>query len=131
MGAVSPRLEFAEGTVKFLPRLVFRWRFPRRSRSPLCQLHGRASYISRSVSQGLLLALASLALFSLRSFGQDNAKNAEVSPMEAVLQLHLPHRDGVASMYYSACCTERAVEIQKSVQDMIAFYSSFLPTTME
>jgi hypothetical protein len=42
--------------------------------------------------------------------------------MEAALQLHLPHRDGVASMYCSACCTERAVEIQNSVQDMIALY---------
>jgi hypothetical protein len=85
-------------------------------------LHGRTSRISRGVSQGLLLALASLALFSLRSIGQDNAKKVEVPPMEAVLQLHLPHRDGIASMYYSACCTERAVEIQKSLQDMIAFY---------
>jgi hypothetical protein len=42
--------------------------------------------------------------------------------MEAVLRLHLPHRDGVATLYYSPCCSERAFEIQKSVQDMIAFY---------
>jgi hypothetical protein len=102
IGAVSPRLEFAEGTVKFLPRLVFRRHFPRRSSASLCQLHGRTSCISRSVSQELLLALASLALFSLRSFGQYNSKKAAGSPMEAGLQLHLPHRDGVASMYSRA-----------------------------
>jgi hypothetical protein len=42
--------------------------------------------------------------------------------MEAVLQLHFPHHDGVASLYYSACCSERAFEIQKSVQDLLAFY---------
>jgi hypothetical protein len=73
-------------------------------------------------SQRLLIALVALVLLSPRSFGQDSSKKAEVSPLEAVLQSHLPHRDGVVSLYYSACCSERAFEIQKSVQDMIAFY---------
>jgi hypothetical protein len=65
-----------------------------------------------------------LAAFLLlpRSFGQDSPKKPEVSAMEAVLGLHAPHRDGTVSLYYSACCAARAFEIQKAVQDYLAFY---------
>jgi hypothetical protein len=108
--------------VTFLPGLGFRGRFPRRLWSAIRQRHAGTNSTSSSVSQELLLALVALALLSPRSFGQESSKKAEVSQMEAVLRLHLPHRDGVATLYYSPCCSERAFEIQKSVQDMIAFY---------
>jgi hypothetical protein len=112
------KLELTEETVTFHPRLVFRRRFPRRCGSAFRQQHVGTNSTSSSASQGLLLALVALALLSPRSFGQESSKKAEVSPMEAVLRLHLPYRNGVAS----ACCIERAIEIQKSVQGMIAFY---------
>ena len=66
--------------------------------------------------------LVTLALLPPHSFGQEGSKKAEVSPMGAVLGLHLPHRDGVASLYYSPCCADRAIETQESIRDFIAFY---------
>jgi hypothetical protein len=71
-------------------------------------------------------ALIAMALLSPRSFGQESAKKADVSPMEAVLRLHLSNREGLASLYYSACCRDRAVELQESVRDFIAFYKDKL-----
>jgi hypothetical protein len=67
-------------------------------------------------------SLIGLALLLPSSFGQGSSNGAEVSPVEAVFRLHLAHRDGVASLHYSACCRERAIEIQNSVQDLMAFY---------
>jgi hypothetical protein len=108
--------------VKFLPRLVFRQHSPRQCGSALRQRQVGMNSNSSSFSQRLLPVLVALVLLASRSFGQDSSNKAEVSPMEAVLGLHLPHRDGVVSLYYSACCSERAAEIQKSVQDMLVFY---------
>jgi hypothetical protein len=111
--------------VTVLSSLVFRRRSHLQYGSALRQPHVGTN--SSIFSHGLLLAPVALILVVLvllppRSFEQESSKKAEVSPLEAVLRLHLPHRDGVASLYYSACCRERAIEIQKSAQDFLAFY---------
>lgn len=110
----------------FLPRLVFRRQSPRRFGFALRQWHVGTNFRSSGASQTLLLALFSFVLLSPRAFGQESSKKAEVSPIEAVLRLHLPHQDGIAPLYYSVCCKERAIEIQESVQDELAFYKEKL-----
>ncbi len=67
------------------------------------------------------------ALVAVRAGYAEPAKpGSSVDPMSIVLGLNLPHHDGVAPLYYSACCRERAFEIQKTLQDMGVFYKEKL-----
>jgi hypothetical protein len=72
------------------------------------------------------VVLLALVLSSPHSFGQQDSKTAVATPVEAVLRLHLDHREGVVPLYYSACCRERALEFQKALEDLIAFYKERL-----
>jgi hypothetical protein len=74
----------------------------------------------------LMKALVAAALLLPHTFGQEAPKKAEVSPLEAVRRLKLRSRDGVAHLYYSACCANQAVKIQASLEDFIAFYKDRL-----
>jgi hypothetical protein len=106
----------------FLPRLAFRRRFYRECESCFVNSGQAWTYFSIGAFPGLVLALVVLALLSPRSSGQGGSKTTAVTPMEAVLRLHLPQRAGAVTLYYSACCRERGIEIQNAVQGFIAFY---------
>lgn len=71
----------------------------------------------------ILSALAA-ALSCNFCFAQNS--KPEISQIVAVQRLHLPHQAGAVPLYYSPCCRERATEVQRRLQDMLAFYKAKL-----
>lgn len=74
--------------------------------------------------RALILSALAPALSCTLCFAQSS--KPEISPLEAVQQLHLPHQAGAVPLYYSPCCRERAADVQYRLQDMLAFYKEKL-----
>src|SRR6202008_3962394 len=50
----------------------------------------------------------------------------EFGALESVKNLSLPNRSGKVDLYYSACCRERAIEVQNTLEDYLRFYEEKL-----
>src|SRR5579859_1390679 len=50
----------------------------------------------------------------------------EFAALDAVKCLKLPNRPGEVEVYYSTCCRERAIEVQKNLEDYLRFYEKSL-----
>lgn len=74
-----------------------------------------------------IVLLCFTALLAVRAIYAESPQTAQsADPLAIVLRLHLPRHNGVAPLYYSACCPERAFEVQKKLQDMKVFYKEKL-----
>jgi hypothetical protein len=84
--------------------------------------------IERSTSDGskLLVILVALVLLSLPSTGQQGSNTSGATPLEVVRQLNLPNQEGVVPLYYSGCCRQRALEVQKALENFTSFYKEKL-----
>jgi hypothetical protein len=84
--------------------------------------------IERSTSDGskLPVILVALVLLSLPSTGQQGSNTSGATPLEVVRQLNLPNQEGVVPLYYSGCCRQRALEVQKALEGFTSFYKEKL-----
>jgi len=73
----------------------------------------------RRVSWAILVAI--LLSFVSRSVAQQG-----YSDREALLKLKLSNQPGEIPVYYSACCRERALEVQAALEDGLRFYKEKL-----
>lgn len=71
------------------------------------------------------LSAMALAVTSLLC-GSHALAQQDFAALQAVKNLNLPNRPGEVELYYSACCEERAVEIQKTLEDYLRFYAEKL-----
>ena len=76
------------------------------------------------MSHRRLFAMA-LAATSLM-FGWHARAQQEFAALQAVKNLNLSSRPGEVELYYSACCEERALEIQNTLEDYLRFYAEKL-----
>ncbi len=60
------------------------------------------------------------------SCGCETKAQQEFAALEAVKNLKLPNRPGEVDLYYSACCKERAIEVQNTLADYLRFYEEKL-----
>lgn len=58
--------------------------------------------------------------------GCDAKAQQEFAALDAVKSLKLPNRPGNVEVYYSTCCRERAIEVQKTLEDYLRFYQEKL-----
>jgi hypothetical protein len=54
------------------------------------------------------------------------AAQSQSSALDAVAALKLPKRPRDVLLYYSACCRERAMEVQSALEDCVHFYKEKL-----
>ncbi|HEV3482261.1 MAG TPA: hypothetical protein VGR97_08020 [Candidatus Acidoferrales bacterium] len=108
------------------PHLFFRRRFPHQYGPAFSQRRVGTKSGPTSIFPRLLLVLVALTQLSPPSLGQQDSKKAPATPLEAVLQLNLPHHAGIVPVYYSSCCRERAFEIQNALESFASFYKEKL-----
>jgi hypothetical protein len=54
------------------------------------------------------------------------AAQSQSPTLDAVKGLKLPHQSGDVPLYYSACCRQRAMEVQSALEDCLHFYKEKL-----
>lgn len=78
--------------------------------------------IASVISLGFLLALT----IAIGSVGQQ-----PFAPLNALRKLRLPNQPGAVPVYYSACCQERAMQVQSVLADCVHFYKDKLGIDQE
>ncbi len=63
---------------------------------------------------------------ALIAHGCEAKAQQEFAALNAVKNLKLPNRPGEVELYYSTCCRERAIEVQKTLEDYLRFYEERL-----
>jgi len=53
------------------------------------------------------------------------------APLDALRKLNLPNQQGDVPVYYSACCKERAMQVQSTLTDCVHFYKEKLGIDQE
>jgi len=80
-------------------------------------------------SQGVDMGFRSVCALAVALFlacGCEAMAQQEFAALEAVKNLRLPNQSGKVDLYYSACCRERAIEVQNTLEDYLRFYEEKL-----
>ena len=81
---------------------------------------------SRETEMTLRRIASFIFLGSLLVLITESVAPQNFAPLGALHKLNLPNQQGDVPVYYSACCKERAMQVQSTLTDCVHFYKEKL-----